>query len=218
MGKRRQTTGSVIREPFGDEPGEFWVWLPLGDEEPHGDWRAAYRIVQQDHQAVIAEIRVVPWPGTEQEESWITETLKDPDISQRVLIDDDGNVKGPALRRPAVPAGGLPARALRGLRTAEALERARRVLSYGVKVPGFSAEALDDARWRIRSDRLLAEIAEVYVAVLDNRAPVKEVTRRLADQGAHYYAEATVRDLLNEARHRGLLHPPAKGTGWRTTN
>jgi hypothetical protein len=196
-------------EPI-DGPGIFWVWLPLDDKEPHADWRTWYRIVQQDHHVVIAEIRILPWPSTEQEERWITETLKDPDLNKRVLVDDNGNVTGPALRKPEIPDGGLPARALRGLRTTEALERVSRILRHGVRLPGFSPEALDEARWRIRSDRLLAEISTAYVEVLDSGAPIRELTRRLADQGVHY-AEATIRDLVNEARNRELLTRPPKG-------
>lgn len=227
MARRRQTTALVfpVIRPLEDDAmspegsfwatlPSFWATLPLGNEEPHGDWLAAYRIVEQDGQLVIAEIRILPWPRTQKERDWIDASLRvEPEA--RYVLDDEGNPTGPALERPAVPAGGLTARAAKaGIRTGEAIDRVREAARHH-GFHEFSPEALAEPRRpgrRGHSDRFYAELAAAYVAIVEqgSRAVIRDLTKQLAEQGMHYTPEA-VRDLIHDARDRGVLTRSLRG-------
>jgi hypothetical protein len=184
--------------------GDVWVEVPLNAE-----WRAAARLVAQDGQMVLAEVRVFPLePGP------------------RSLL--GGHWSAELLgARASVPAGGLTARTLRSVRLGEYQKQFRQILAwlrerYGRKL--FEQDAIqalgltppDEARPRParragRPDRFYAGLAAQYVAMVErgSRRPVAEIAARRG------LPAARVRDMLHEARERKLLTPgfPGKSAG-----
>ena len=123
--------GETIRD------GSFWTGRPLDDGDPHRDWLVVYRIEPQNGHPVIAEIRILPWPKTDEEHRWITEAIHFVP-APGTLIDDTGEVTGPACVPPRTPAGGLTARAARRIRTEPALREARKTLEFVLDRPALS--------------------------------------------------------------------------------
>lgn len=120
----------------------------------------------------------------------------------------------------AVPIGGIGARLLRQLHPANAQRIARTELAEraepgdpladSVTLHGYVPAALErpPSRGRPRRpDRVFAEIASEYVGALDQGSPhpVKDVAERLN------YSRGTIRDMLMEARRRGLLAKTERG-------
>ena len=197
---------------------ELWVAFELHDRElqdryerlpdggfggPRRDWMVSYRVVPQDGQLVVAEIRIEPGAYTEDEL--------------------EGRTK------PPVPPGGLVAREVRGaIRTGEALDAARDKLrrlydhaerpappnaAFEFTLPegfAFTREVVD-APPRVgrsgRPDSFYAQYAAAYVDAIANgsKSPVKDVAVQLNEQPEY------VRDVLHNARRRGLLTRPPKG-------
>ena len=200
----------------------IWVGRPLGDEEPHPDWLVFYRVAPQDGEPVIAEIRILPRPRADEELPWLQEELADGEKPR-------SRTKGGSV--PAIPAGGLSARAVRaGVRTGEALELAREALNSKFEHDRQHPEtAVDDTTWlgftpemlasprrpgrKGRSDRFYAEIAAAYVEAVAAKSPhaVRDVTKRLAGEQNKHYSESSVRALIHQARKRELLTRPPRG-------
>lgn len=137
----------------------------------------------------------------------------------RSLVIQPGDIDDPDLPLSLAP-GGISARLLRRLRPAEAqrfarselAERARPEdpLADAVALHGYGELALQADRRpgrRGRPDRFYAEIAAEYAKALDARSPhpVKDVAERMN------YSRARIRDLLVEARRRGLLTETERG-------
>jgi hypothetical protein len=83
---------------------------------------------------------------------------------------------------------------------------------------GFT-QVVKEAGRRGRSDLFYAEIASAYVSLAADRAPIQRLRDRLEEEEGLYFAEATVRDFVNQARRRGLLtpSPPGRPGGELTT-
>ena len=195
----------------------WWTGHPLGNDEPNGEWLVACRIEPQDDRLVIAEIRILPWPTTEQERSWVGDLLLHCPSPGNVADHHGEIIPGrPSRVPPSTPAGGLTARAARTLTTEPAFEMARQTMGIlmdyrdaghitGRHLPAsFTRATIEAPRQpgrRGRPDRFYAEIAAAYVAAVDagSRTPIPDVTRRLADEGLHFSKDA-VRDLVHDAR------------------
>lgn len=115
---------------------------------------------------------------------------------------------GPALtarQLRRIPVGELVDAARRYIRS-DALARLRPLLPHDT--PGTWAYEFEQAPRpgrRGRGDRFYAEVAALYVRALDRPAPVKQVATWLK------YSTSRVRDLLHEARRRGLLTGSPRG-------
>lgn len=201
----------------------MWVLRALDDKRR---WLVAYRVAPENGQAVIAEIRIVPMPRTRGEEDWFRKSLEDPDV-EAIWGPVSHNVDAEYVPRPPeIPEGGLPMRALRHIRTSDAFADARqyqRMLPGSPLLRGLTEEVLKAPRRPGRSgrnDRFYAELAAAYVETIDagSRTPVKDLTAKLREQELHY-TEPSVRDLIHDARRRGLLTASPKGrAGGRLTD
>jgi len=205
------------------------VFLSLGDEPLNGglaglhgprggDWVVAYRVLPQDGQPVIGEIRIVPRPRDQAEADWLRVTLEDPDIESEWVR---------CLGRGGAEIRSSPARCSRGWTLSPRGEgrHPNRTGDRGVAAlrKGLSGRpnwALENERFmremlqaphrpgrRGRPDRFYAEIASAYgtgwckPGVVHQCATSPDVSR---NRGLHY-AEAAGRELVHEARKRGML-------------
>lgn len=178
-------------------PPEVWLEVTLGEDQ---EWVAAYRIVpDEDRRPAVAELRVFPnEPGRRNPGRWSAERLGD---------------------QAPVPGHGLTARLLRQVKVAEhvdgkmteILEAQRGRLPAGRVAERLAEHGLADApprfRGRGREDTYLASLASQYVQLLDqgSRTPVQALASQLGQDPAE------VRDLIHEARSRGLLTAAPKG-------
>ncbi len=180
--------------------GYVRVRIPLDD-----NWLAVYELGERDGEPVIGEVRVLPLPKSRKAERELKAALSERPITYQA-------------EKPSRP---LTARTLRRLSPGLALELARETLlelpgKYLVGFHGIRPEALTAPRRpgrRGRSDRFWAEIAVLYVEALSrgSRRPIADVAGRLSAQGEPY-SQSRVRDVVREARVRGLL-TPAEGRG-----
>ncbi len=179
------------------------AWLEV---ELDGGWIAAYRLMAQEGRPVVGEVRVFPNESAPREQGrWSAERLGD---------------------QAPVPFGGVPARVLRQLRVREHLSLIDDVVeqhqeqSFRLELldHGFTQVAMEAGR-RGRSDLFYAEIASAYVRLLGEHAPINQLRRQLQDLEGLHFAEATIRDFVNQARHRGLLtsSPPGRPGGELTS-
>jgi hypothetical protein len=191
--------GSAERVP------EAW----LEHELVPGKWIAAFRLVEEDGRMVIGEIRVFPY---EQHEIRPDGRRRPRRPRGRWSAEQLGT------RAPAPP-GGLTARVLQKVRVTKALEQAgekvegwRRTLGraqfdYAFDRHQFTEAARRRPGRRGRSDRFYAELAVEYARAMaaGSRTPVKDLARELA------LPESAVRDLVHQARVRGLLTRSGRG-------
>jgi hypothetical protein len=202
-----------------DEPAAG-VWVcPDARRDEDVDWLVYYRVVEQEEELVIAEVRVVPAPSSEKEMRWLGFGFRRPAQRPRVYAE------------PAIPVGGLTVRRLRAaLHKDEAIAMARsegavdkvvRDRSPSSRFPRlFTDDALKTPRRvgrRGHPDRFYAELAARYVAAMEtgSKAPVAAVAKKLG----HGYTPEYVRDALHRARTRGLLTRPPQGrAGGRLTD
>jgi hypothetical protein len=179
------------------------TWLEVGLD----GWVAAYRLIPQEGRPVVAEVRVFPDENAPRPQGrWSAERLGD---------------------RAPVPIGGVPARVLRQLRVREHLALYDDIVQAHQDQQSFRVSLLDhgftqvvkEAGRRGRSDLFYAEIASAYVSLSADRAPIQRLRDRLEEDEGLYFAEATVRDFVNQARRRGLLtpSPPGRPGGELTT-
>jgi hypothetical protein len=179
------------------------TWLEVGLD----GWVAAYRLIPQEGRPVVAEVRVFPDENAPRPQGrWSAERLGD---------------------QAPVPVGGVPARVLRQLRVREHLALYDDIVQRHQDQQSFRVSLLDhgftqvvkEAGRRGRSDLFYAEIASAYVSLAAARAPIQRLRDRLEEEEGLYFAEATVRDFVNQARRRGLLtpSPPGRPGGELTT-
>jgi hypothetical protein len=201
--------------PYSGPRREAWIELPLDDA-----WLAAFRLAVRDGQVVVAELRVFP---------------NEPDDSEavNVLFGGDrppGRWSAEVLGdKAAVPAGGLTARTLRRVRFEEALRVSQELLTRVLMAEGRERElfgpggllarhgldVLPEARSRrgqramssAERERYLAAVAAEYAGLVaaGERVPTAVLAGRL------HYTAGRVRQLLAEARRRGLLTGTQRG-------
>ncbi|MEX2223016.1 MAG: hypothetical protein WEG40_14585 [Candidatus Rokuibacteriota bacterium] len=173
---------------------DIWVESPLSD-----DWLVAYRILSQHGAPVVGEVRVFPnEPDRRAAGRWSAEYL-------------EGS-------RALVPAGGITRQVLDRIRLSTPLAEAGELLK---KIRAADPEAFEtrglttmQAPRRGRKghgDLFYAQVVRDYVTAVEAGSPSPAIDvarrRRLGRRGP-----ARVRDLLHEARHRGLLTPaPVRG-------
>lgn len=179
--------------------GDFWLELVL--PEQYKEWRAASRLAVQDGQLVVAELRVFP-----AEEAYPTPGV----WSAEVL-----GVAAP------VPLGGLPGRLLRRVRLGQPAKHTERFLRMSKSKPlgqffreldlRAPAERSEPSRpqrpRRGRPDLFYARLAAAYVKAVQRgeQRPIRWLaTQRRTEP-------ATIRDMVHEARERGLLTPATQG-------
>lgn len=181
---------------------DAWEEIPIDQK-----WMSAARLVYQGDDLVIGELRIFPreqvapwtWNGNEVDERF------EPSAWSAELL-------GIVAR---VPHGGLSARVLRKVRLreharvlSEKLAQWARVAGYaghGFKVP--ATERPRPERRTGRSDIFYAKLAWEYVRALarDPRRPVALLAHK------RKLPKERVRDMLHEARERGLLSPGHRG-------
>jgi hypothetical protein len=187
---------------------EAWVEDDLGD-----GWVAAYRLMMKSDRPVVAEVRLFP---------------DDPPVS-----------RGPGQwseQASAVPSEGIPGRALRDLRLTFALERFSRFLRLIEGDPKLAKQLLGahgiplgarPAKRRPgragRADAYYLAFAMAYVERLaeGSRRPVQDLAEHPPKAIKGYVSDglvaspATVRDIIHQARVRGLLtgSPPGRPGG-----
>jgi hypothetical protein len=180
----------------GIETQDIWHEVAVGG----GAWIAAYRLFSQNGTPVIGEVRLFPKP-----EEW-------PDAQP-----PPGSWGADLLgARAQVPHGGVTHRLLRelkvGLQDKDMAQVFETFRSMGIEAPPDQASAAaprsPTGRRRGRKpfpDRFYAEVARDYVAAIDrgSDSPAADVARRRG-----WDREGRVRDILHEARSRGLLTPP----------
>lgn len=177
---------------------ETWV-----EEQLEGGWIAAYRLMVKAGRPLVAEVRLFP--------------------------DDPPESRGPggwSEEASAVPSEGLPGRALRALRLKVPLERFPRFLRSIERDPTFARQLLGGHGIKLgsevvrrrpgragRTDSFYLVWAVAYVERLaaGSRRPVKDLTKHPPKVIKGYVSDgnvtsgATVRDLIHQARVRGLL-------------
>jgi len=178
-----------------------WVEADLDDS-----WRLAIRVVPQNGEPVVAEVRVFPkeadrpgygeWSG--------------------VLCDQSDVV---------VPPGGLRARTLREVRLGVVRSTYRETVAFWRKVEEKTGEPLlSDVGWdftpaagrrRRQPDSFYAAVAATHVeAILDgSRHPNVAAASALAAMWGREVTANQVRAWVEEARRRKLLDHPRRGAG-----
>lgn len=212
-------------EPIAGEPAfkhsrETGLW----EQVRLGEWDAYVRFEAQDGHPVIAELRILPRPHSTREEAWVEEWFKMPERLNPELV----TWEGPRPKAPDTPSGGLTARNLRKLTVGRALSAAYRHLGglfrhdpapdslLGQSIQCFAAQAVSEPRQpgrRGREDAFYAHVASAYVEAITqgSRRPVKDAALALSKAWSGTYEDTYIRDLLGEARRRGLLTRPPKG-------
>jgi hypothetical protein len=186
------------------DPNDGFVMLdtPLDD-----DWLASYRFEPSEQGGVVlAEIRVVPRQATATDARKVTKYLAPP----------------PRAERPKPPQSDLTVRGLRRLRPGDARDvveqellamAAQRGEDFVAEWHGFERAALEAPRRpgrRGHDDRFLAHVASVYAVAIaaGSRRPIADAAERLREAGQHY-SRPRIRDLVFQARERGLLSAAA---------
>ena len=190
----------LVTESGRVKAGQIWIEASIDQR-----WRAAARLVVQQGDVVVGEIRVFPREtrGGRAPGRWSADVLG---------------------ARARVPRGGLTAQTLRAVRLGGHVTQARDVLAWIVKrhgrklfAPGHSLGELgllppDQARPRRarnagRPDRFYARLAATYAGLVSRgvRHPIKDMAKRRRVE------PPTVRDWIREARVRGLLTTGTRG-------
>jgi hypothetical protein len=178
---------------------EAWIEIAVSNE-----WMAAYRLLPGPHgEPVVSELRIFPLEAV---------TGRPP-----------GRWTGTALGLDArFPPGGISAEVVRQVRVAEhwrigpEFARWMSSISRGLAMqPVQSFQRTSDStrlgkkrgRPPIRSDQFFAVLAKEYAERIakGSRTPTADIARR------RRFPQSRVRDLLNEARRRGLLSTPGQG-------
>jgi len=177
---------------------ETWV-----EEQLEGGWIAAYRLMAKAGRPLVAEVRLFP---------------DDPPKSRGT---------GRWSEEPsAIPSEGVPGRALRALRLKvplelfprflRSLERDRKLAKqmlggHGIKLGSEMRRRRPGRAGRTDSYYLVWAVAYVKRLAAGSRRPVKDLTEHPPKVITGYVSdgdvtsEATVRDLIHQARVRGLL-------------
>jgi len=217
MNERTEETTRAQREVFKLEQ---WVGvLDAWSEADLGDgWRVAYRLAIYRGQPVIAELRVFPadeFPGREVA-TWRAEVVG---IEAGSVPSVDGEAKkkvSPYATPIAFPAirGGITARRLRAVRlgllmkdTEEVMAKMHAVMKRDLLTWGVEEKKRPTTRRSgAFSDRELARLAGEYVKrCRRSRSPVADIA------GQRGLSASRVRDMVHEARSRGLLSAARQG-------
>jgi hypothetical protein len=183
---------------------EMWVEDAIDD-----DWVAAYRVMVEDGQPLVAEVRLFPHAPLE------------------------GRGAGRWSERVAdVPADGVPGRTLRELRLKVPRGTFAAFVRDIAKDPRFAAQVFKHSSLSLdaevqgrrpgrkgRSDAFYLVWAVAYVQEMakGSRHPIKDLAEHPPSPVKGYVSdggqvsEATVRDLIHKARTRGLLSEPPRG-------
>jgi hypothetical protein len=189
----------VLKTVVGINIEDLWLEVPIRD----GSWIAAYRLLPQDGAPVIGEVRLFPNEQTRSVAgSWSGELLG---------------------TRAKVPPGGITHRLLRELRVGHHLSVMGQIF-HNIRRQGAEEEFLTQhgitrplvvpavaGRRRGRKpfpDRFYAELARDYVTAIarGSERPAADVARKRGLRRPD-----RVRDMLHEARKRGLLTPTPVG-------
>lgn len=175
-------------------------------EEPIGEWIAAFRLIPDEGgRPQIAEVRVFP-------------------NESRRRRRDPGSWSG---SEDSTPPGGLPRTVLNEIKVGRPLEYLDKILKKQAKIYGkemiatlfglsdgvLSEELRTERPGRGgRSDEFLAEVASIYVDLLNGptKSPTKDLAAELSTRRNYEYAIESARQLLNKARNRGILERPAR--------
>lgn len=185
---------------------ETWYVYPLTDQ-----WTAAFRLVPQDGRPVIGELRIYPTEQGAKPGEWSGST---------------------GQTSPEVPRGGLTARAIRQVRTDEALREVHShmdawITRHGIKAVlaagalfdrfGFTEQGIEDidqARGRPRKyqDADYALIAKLYVeaSMEEPRKVLQALIPKLAEHKLGNDIHAA-RSLVQGARRHGMLTSTRRG-------
>jgi hypothetical protein len=195
--KRLRTDPNVLTGQGDVIVDDAWLEIAIADK-----WMSAARMIIQDGQAVVAELRVFPRerdPGAGQAGEWSAEVL--------------GN-------RATVPGGGVTKGLLRRIPMRESAAHLRSLLKAWQAAGGFPAQTVEQGfpgvvltdrprpeRGTGRPDLFFAKLASDYADLVakDPRRPVAELARRRG------FKPAKIRDMLREARERGLLSFSRRG-------
>jgi hypothetical protein len=182
-----------------------WVEAPLSSRLP---WMVAFRLVNEDGQPVIAEVRVFPDQSSAPYKAGPPGTL--PTRWRRPAGRWSGDYPGVMAH---VPRGGITARVLRTIRMQSYKGLLRTILtqhaeafrSMDLGVPLSTVPSSTTRGRKGRSDETLARIAEVYGhAYRANRPSTAAVAK------AFRLSLSQARDAVRRARVRGLLSPASK--------
>jgi hypothetical protein len=184
--------GSVVMEGSGPS-AKVSCELPI---EGSGGWYVSAVFLQEGEQLVMAELKVFPGPAA-RHEGRRTGRRKPGEWSGRHDALDD------------VPDGGVSARLLRCIRLTDLQQLVASSLSDG---PGLDGQSPGRARVGRpgsagRPDRQYAEWAFRYAKKLaeGSRSPIKDLAAE------HGRSPGQVRDLIHDARVRGLLSKERQG-------
>jgi hypothetical protein len=193
---------TVCRQPVGDPSTRGAKWEDRTTEYP--EWEAEYLIVEQDGVAIVGEIRIVPHVQ----------------YAPAPIGDTPETVTGWTEQR--YPKGGITARLMHRVKVnSSIIAGAFKPLELGsTKFPRsipsvFTEEGVSDgqkSRGHERSPLFLAEVAATYVALVEAQ-PTKVIPAlvdALSERGI-FYGITGVRELLNKARHNGLLTAAPRG-------
>jgi hypothetical protein len=190
-------------------------WLAWQDEDTEEDrgWTVALRFERRDGSTDLVDLHVfstgepsalgrgIPLPGKVQDK-W--------NAPGGAVFRTSALFEGTNYRPGAPPPGGISTRMLRKYPLGRIEANARRYLAehdqLHAEVPDWSEQAHTRPGRRGRADLFYAQIAADYVAALDSgaSAPVSAAADR------RHLARTTVRNMLSEARRRGLLTRPTK--------
>ena len=189
--KELARTGQVVIKVVDD-------WVPI---RINLEWVAAFRLVVQDGQPVVGEVRVFPAENID------------------AARPDDGSWSAAALgRRAKVPAGGMRARLLKNDVKWGPVEDLIRQLAAVAPVilehvndenlgELFSKASKQGARQRGKPDSFYAKIAKEYVRLLGQR--IRNPIGKLAE--SRNTPQPRMRDMVHEARRRELLTRKSQG-------
>jgi hypothetical protein len=195
----------VIHEIRGEQRVQVrptWLETPIND-----DWMSATRLAVQDGQVVVAELRIFP--------SEPAFTRRAPGVWSAELLDDAA----------PVPRGGLSAETVRKVRLTDYRRYTKKILDdLRNKYSSANAREVIDrllgpvaaaqplarprrARGGGRPDTFYAKLADEYARATErgSRQPVADLAKR------HNTKKPRMRDMIREARERGLLTFFAQG-------
>jgi hypothetical protein len=186
-----------------------WARETIADEHG-GRWHVDAWIAPRSGRLVLGELRVLPAVGGKPGEAWTLDPEKVPrrGLERRTL-------------QHKVPVGRFVPQVLAGLSEAEALRAGgyKGPISVAMMVSTTLLALLPGVRALVRrprarrsvgrDDDFYARLAAQYVERISagSTTPVKDIAEQRSDSTAH------IRDLLHEARERGLL---TKGTSGKS--
>ena len=189
----------------GWDPAKDSLWLIV----PADEWTTAYRLMAQDNEMVVAELRKYP---TDKPGNYI---LEPGEWSQEPSTVPARGLHARDLRFPFGRWRGYARDNLQSVRHAIGEEQFE-ALFVGRTMPIQAIEQLAEppSRRKRWNDYQHAVLAAQYAAIVESgeRKAVKVLAEKLG------YAVDTVRDLVHETRRRGLLTPTGQGVaGGRLT-